>query len=889
MSKDKETLLVIDGHSMAFRSFYGIKPDNFRLESGQYTNAVYGFFSSLLSLIDIEHPTYLAVAFDYSKNTFRKDEYPEYKEGRKPTPEEFKGQIQLIQDLLDSMNIKWFWTEKYEADDIVATISQLAVDSGKKAVVFSGDKDVLQLVSSDVTVRYPKNGRRTPIAYTPSKVERDFGVPANVYPDLAALTGEKADNLPSVPGLGSKTALSLIQKYGSLENLFKNLHELSGRYTRNLPDYVDIVKRNRHLNELVRKVPLPIESVEDLKIIGMDKEKTIKFLDHIKSNRLKMKILDAYPECGFDSVASIEIQKQNCTTAEELIKYFENNESNQYSITLIGDKTNKPFVMCNMVLFISNDKSCIKVDLQPDKNKFAYLKAFFADEKICKVFFDFKSILHALKPLGFNNFNNVDDVLLQAYLLDPDKTEYLIEDIIHTYLGYNLKNSGETESALFDLESNLAYFEITNCLLKLSNILKNILKERELLDIYKNIEIPIADILFEMEDTGISLDKQRLYELEKEFANSVQMAERIAYEAIGNKEINLSSPKQLQKVLFEDLKMQPTKKTKNGNYTTNAEALKDLYIQTGHEFLGAVIEHRNSIKLLQIVKGIIKQDFGDNKVHTSFLQTTAATGRLSSANPNLQNIPARTTDGSKIREVFVKSDGYEGLMTADYSQIEMRIMAHLCGDETLINAFKRGDDLHKVAASIVYGVPVEDVTSLQRSHIKAVTYGLVYGLSPYGLSRQLSISVGHAHKLMDKYFQQFGRVREFLNEQVEIATKRGYTQTIFGRKRYMADLDSSNYNRREAARRAALNAPIQGSAADIIKVAMIKVVSRMKEEGLKSNLLLQVHDELIFDVYLGERAELEKIVKDCMTSAIALDVPLEVGIGFGDNWRYAAH
>lgn len=882
MSKNKETLLVIDGHSMAFRSFYGIKPDNFQLPSGQYTNAVYGFFNSLLLLMQAESPTYLAVAFDYSKKTFRKDEYPDYKEGRKATPEEFKGQIGLIQNLLDAMNIKWFWIENYEADDIVATLSKMAVDNGNKVTIFSGDRDALQLVDDNVTLRYPKIGHKVPLTYTPESVEKDFGVPPHLYSDLAALTGEKADNLPGVPGLGAKTALGLIQKYGSLEGIFENLHELSGRYTRNLPDNVELVRRNRRLNTLLKDVPLGV-SMEDLLIEGMDEEKTLEFLSSISSNRLKDKILDIYPVKGKSRLTLPKAEQTVAHSNDDLEKWLDNNKTDKYGVWVSGSTgVDNPYLSA---VYLSTDTACIKLDFA--KDSFESLVRVLKDENISKVFFDFKASLHSFYTKNITNITNVDDVMLQAYLLDPDRSNYVLEELVFSYLGFEIAVSDEPEDLFSEIENDTHIFDLTCALLSLNDLLKNKLVERQLYSTYENIEMPVSRVLFEMEKTGIALDKERLYELEKDFSERVEFAKRQAFESIGH-EINLSSPKQLQVVLFDELKMPFTKKTKSG-YTTNAEALMDLYIQTGHEFLGALLEHRNVIKLHQIVKTLMKQDLGDGRIHTTFLQSGTGTGRLSSVNPNLQNIPSRSDDGNKIREVFTYSDGYEGIMTADYSQIEMRIMAHLCEDETLIGAFNSGEDLHKVAASIVYGVPKEEVTATQRTHVKAVTYGLVYGLSPYGLSRQLSIGVAQARNLVDRYFERFGRVRDFLNEQVELASENGFTTTIFGRKRYLPDLDSGAYASREAARRAALNAPIQGSAADIIKIAMVKVSDALKEKGLKSKMLLQVHDELIFDVYKDEHVELEKLVRECMGSAVSLSVPLEVGVGFGANWKDAAH
>ncbi len=885
MSKDKETLLVIDGHSMAFRSFYGIKPDNFQLPSGQYTNAVYGFFNSLLLLMQSESPRYLAVAFDYSKKTFRKDEYPDYKEGRKPTPEEFKGQIALIQELLDAMNIKWFWKENYEADDIVATLAKMAVDNDDKVTIFSGDRDALQLVNKNVTLRYPKIGHRVPLVYTPESVEKDFGVPPHLYSDLAALTGEKADNLPGVPGLGLKTALGLVQKYGSLDAIFENLHELSGRYTRNLPDNVELVRRNRRLNTLLDTVPLDI-SMEDLRIEGMDEEKTLAFLSSISSNRLKEKILDIFPTKGKARKSIPKAQGQTCVTDEEFSKWLDNNSSDKYGIWITGNtNVENPYLSR---VYISTGLQCAKLDFDLNKDGFTTFVNLLSNPKVSKVFFDYKGCLQSFYTHGITDINNVQDVMLQSYILDPDRSKYILEELIFSHLGYDISNTEEPEDLFSEFENDSQIMDLSCAILSLEKVLVEKLVERDLYATYEDIELPTSNVLFDMERVGIAIDEYRLEELEKEFNQRVEFAKRQAFESIGH-EINLSSPKQLQGVLFDELKMPYTKKTRNG-YTTNAEALMDLYIQTGHEFLGAVLEHRNVIKLHQIVKTLMKHiNEQDGRIHTTFQQHGTATGRLSSVNPNLQNIPSRTDDGNKIREVFIRSNKYEGLMTADYSQIEMRIMAHLSEDETLITAFKNGEDLHKVAASIVYGIPKEAVTDTQRSHVKAVSYGLVYGLSPYGLSRQLAIGVGQARDLIDRYFERFGKVRDFLNDQVKLASENGFTTTIFGRKRYITDLDSGSYSSREAARRAALNAPIQGSAADIIKIAMVNISKVLEENKMKSKMLLQIHDELIFDVYEGERESLEILVRQAMGNATSLSVPLEVGIGFGNNWREAAH
>ncbi len=889
-------MLLVDGHSMAFRAFYALRAENFRTSQGQYTNAVYGFTTTLLKLIATYNPTYVAVAFDLPGGTFRTRKYPEYKGGRAATPEEFKGQISLIQETLDTLGITWLTHEDVEADDIVATLSVRGQEAGFHVYIASGDKDAYQLVTEHCTLLYPMPRSHMQIL-DPSGVEAKTGLRPEEYPDLAALNGEGADNLPGVPGVGPKTALKWIREYGGLAGILEHKEEIKGKAGESLRTHVEQVLLNRELNRLLTDVPIPQE-MEHYRMRGVEREDLHALFDTLDFTGLRSKVLQELPaRDGSRGSASQDFSLEGVDiTRSDLAGWLAQHNVPEWGLALTGSYA--PGRGDVESFAIASGKSVFaaeRVDLTPaDEVAFA---AWLADPKIAKACHGSKEYCHALRGTGEFRLAGVScDTVLAAYLLHPDQREYDFADLALRHLGVDIQQGEEGTLPGFYGDNDATAHQAV-AVVPLAQALREELavqgEEGDLLQ----LELAVAQILEEMEAIGIEVDSPYLEELRYGFDDRVNTAAQSAYAAIG-REINLSSPKQLSALLFDELELPPTKKIRSG-YTTNAEALADLAARIasredenalkGQIFLASLLEHRDAIKLRQAVEGLQRSVLSDGRVHTTYQQAVAATGRLSSTDPNLQNIHARTVEGLHIREAFRASEGFDGLMTADYSQIEMRLMASLSGDKALIEAFLDGADLHTFMASRVFGVDESAVSGLQRSKIKAMSYGLAYGLSAFGLSKQLHIEVGEAQRLVEDYFTRFGNVRTYLESLVERARRDGYTETILGRRRYLPELTSANRQLRESAERMALNAPIQGSAADIIKLAMVAVAHSLAETGLRSRLLLQVHDELVLEVAPGEREQVESILRREMAGVVQLTVPLSVGVGFGTNWREAAH
>lgn len=896
-------LLLIDGHSIAFRSFYALRAENFRTAGGVYTNAVYGFSSTLLKLVTEYHPTHIAVAFDLPGGTFRTREYSEYKGGRAATPEEFKGQIELIQSMLDALGVTWLTKDDYEADDIVASLATQAQKRNMPVLIASGDKDSFQLVNENCTVLYPMP-RSEMLTLDRAGVEKKTGVTPERYSDLAALVGEKADNLPGVPGVGPKTAIKWLAEYGDLEGVLAHAGDISGKVGEALRENIDSVRRNRELNQLVCDLNL-VNSLDDLHLAGVNPRELHELCDSLEINALRSRLIEAFPvrEGSEQSAPVTDFSLDDLDVYETgLANWLAEHSAPLYGLALTGSTTPTQGYIDSFAIADGAGSvfSAAHCDLSPEDD--TALRAWLADTTTAKVAHGVKGIRHALDGAGgYELDGELKDTLLAAYLLHPDQRNYDIEGLCLRYLSYDL--SEMTDQGMIpglEAEGEVKPIAARAAVLPaLFGALDRALDAQGEDGTLLNLEIDVSRILFDMEKAGVGVDEGYLDELHSRFEEQVNEAVRCAHEAIG-KEVNLSSPKQLSAVLFDELNLPKTRKTKSG-YTTNADALEELLGKIayreddkavkGQAFLASVLKHRDVIKLLQSVEGLTRAIRSDGRIHTTYQQAVAATGRLSSTEPNLQNIHARTEEGIHIREAFIAQSPYVELMTADYSQIEMRLMASFSGDEELIAAFNEGADLHTYVASRVFGIPESDVSPAQRSKIKAMSYGLAYGLSAFGLSRQLKIDVGEAQGLMDDYFSRFGKVRDYLESLVEQARKDGYTQTFLGRRRYLPDLTSTNRPVREAAERMALNAPIQGSAADIIKIAMLSVDNDLRESGLTSRMLLQVHDELIFEVAPGERDELEALVRRAMGSADqgTLAVPLVVGVGFGANWRAAAH
>jgi DNA polymerase I len=890
-------LLLLDGHSLAYRAFYALPVENFSTSTGQHTNAVYGFTSMLINVLRDEDPTHVAVAFDVSRQTFRSDEYADYKAGRSATPSEFQGQLPLLREVLDALSITYVEAPGYEADDILATLTRQAVADGLEVVLCTGDRDAFQLVGEQVTMLYPVRGVSEVWRMDPATVEEKYLVPPNRYSDLAALVGESSDNLPGVPGVGPKTAAKWINQYGDLAGIVAHVDEIKGKAGESLRAHLDNVLRNRRLNQLVMDVPLDV-GITDLERRTWQREEVHRVFDSLEFRVLRDRLFATFDsgtdevEGGFDLEASVLLPEDvegwvghHCgedTVGLHVIGHWVRGEGDATALAIATEAGPAAYIDL--------------LTLEPAGE--AALGAWLEDPQRPKVLHDAKVPIHALAARGWRLCGLVSDTALAAYLARPDQRSYDLADLTVRHLGRELSND-RTESAgqgMLDFGGGEAAAEAAaedamvraRAVLELSGALAERLDEIGARGLLTDIELPLVDVLIDMEDAGIAVDRLGLEALEADFDAKMTAAQEDAYAAIDGQQINLGSPKQLQVVLFETLQMPKTKRTKTG-YTTDAEALADLYAKTEHPFLEALLRHRDTSRLRVTVEGLLKSIAPDERIHTTYLQTIAATGRLSSTDPNLQNVPIRTEEGRRIREVFVVGEGFETLMSADYSQIEMRIMAHLSGDAGLTAAFTSGEDLHRFVGSRVFGVEPADVTAEMRAKIKAMSYGLAYGLSAFGLSRQLTISTDEARGLMDDYFERFGGVRDYLRDIVAEARQTGYTETMLGRRRYLPDLTSDNRQRREMAERMALNAPIQGSAADIIKVAMMAVCRALVDSGARSRLLLQVHDELVLEVAPGERSDLEALVRQEMGSAVEMTVPLDVNVGIGDTWHAAAH
>ena len=884
-------LMVLDGHSMAFRAFYALPVENFTTSTGQHTNAVHGFVAMLINLLRNEKPTHVAVAWDLAGGTFRTTEYSEYKAGRAAIPPEFPGQIDFIKEVLDALHIVHLSKENYEADDILATLSTRATTEGFKTLLVSGDRDAMQLVNDQVTVLYPRKGVSDLARMTPEAVEEKYLVPPARYPELAALVGESADHLLGVPGVGPKTAVKWLTAYDGLENLIRQANTVKGKAGQSFRDHLDDVIRNRKLNALVRDLDLDV-TLAELARHPWDPKATRAVFDTLEFRTLWDRVRALATESDADGVDDVD------DTLEILGTVLEPGTLNDWLSTTAGrigvDVTGSWGSGSGDVEAVALggvDGNAVWFDaaeLSPeDEDVFA---AWLADKDRPKAMHSAKGPVEALAERGWEVAGLTCDTELASYLLHPDRRAHKFDDAVRTHLNVALGEvEDNSDQAMLDFgEDHFAEsMERAVAVTRLADVMEKEVEARGGSELLHDVEMGVQRCLISMERAGIAVDTDIFEGLRSEFDERVTRAEEAAWEAAGEK-INLSSPKQLQGVLFDKLDMPKTRRTKSG-YTTDADALAGLYETTEHPFLAHLLEHRDAIKLRQTVDGLLKEIRDDGRVHTTYMQTVAVTGRLSSKDPNLQNIPMRTEEGRRIREGFVVGEGYESLLSADYSQIEMRIMAHVSGDQSLIDAFQSGQDFHTVTASHVFGVAPEDVSVVQRSKIKAMNYGLAYGLSAYGLSNQLKVSVGEAKELMADYFSRFGKVHEYLEEVVDQARRQGYTETLLGRRRYLPDLTSTNRQRRDMAERAALNAPIQGSAADLIKLAMLATDQKLAEAALTSRVLLQVHDELILEVAKGEEEKVREIVTNAMGHAMDLSVPLTVSIGVGRSWFDAAH
>lgn len=889
------TLLLLDGHSLAYRAFFALPAENFKTHSGQTTNAVYGFTSMLINLLRDEQPTHVAAAFDVSRQTFRAEAFPEYKANRAKTPDEFKGQVEITKDVLGAMGIPVMAEAGFEADDIIATLTTQATALGYRVLVCTGDRDALQLVTPDVTVLYPKRGVSELTRFTPEEVEGKYGLTPRQYPDYAALRGDPSDNLPGIPGVGEKTAAKWIREYGSLDQLVDRVDEVRGKVGDSLRANLSAVVLNRQLTEMVRDVPLPY-TPDQLVLAPWDRDKIHMLFDDLEFRVLRDRLFDTLSSAEPEAEEGFEVRGGALAPGEVSAWLAEHARTGARSgVSVVGTGTPYAGDVTAVTIAAADGEGAYIVATTATPEDEQALGDWLADPSAPKALHEAKAAVHALRGRGWVLGGLTSDTALAAYLVRPGQRTFNLDDLSLRYLKRELRveESEQGQLSLLDTEDQAdaaaaeAQILRARAVLDLAAALDGELETIESTGLLADMELPLLGVLATVEATGIAVDTAHFSDLQSRFADEINQAANAAY-AVIDKQINLGSPKQLQVVLFEDLGMPKTKKTKTG-YTTDADALQSLFEKTGHPFLEHLLAHRDATRLKVTVDGLLKAVADDDRIHTTFNQTVAATGRLSSTEPNLQNIPVRTDAGRQIRDGFVVGAGYDYLLTADYSQIEMRIMAHLSRDEGLIEAFNTGEDLHSFVGSRAFGVPIEEVTPELRRRVKAMSYGLAYGLSAYGLASQLKISTEEAKGQMDAYFARFGGVRDYLHEVVEQARKDGYTSTLYGRRRYLPDLNSDNRQRREVAERAALNAPIQGTAADIIKVAMIDVQSALAETGLKSRMLLQVHDELVLEVVESEREQVETLVREKMAGAIELSVPLEVSVGTGRSWDAAAH
>ncbi|MBW0113430.1 DNA polymerase I, partial [Pseudonocardia sp. KRD-182] len=874
--------------------------------TGQTTNAVYGFTSMLINLLRDEAPTHLAVAFDVSRKTFRSEKFTEYKANRSATPDDFRGQVDLIKEVLRALSIPFFAVDNFEADDVIATLATQAEADGFQVAITTGDRDAFQLVSDNVMVLYPTRGVSELGRIDPAAVMERYGLTPAQYPDFAALRGDPSDNLPNIPGVGEKTAAKWVREYGSLAELTDRVDEVKGKAGDALRANLANVLLNRQLTELIRDVPLDAVPAE-LEVRPWDRDAVHRLFDELEFRVLRERLFSTLVSAEPEAEGGIEVQGSALAPGEvrawldahardgrRVGLAFHGITGGAVSGDLAGIAlaAGEPSVEARAAGADAGVPQAAYLEvttLTPDDE--AALGEWLADASVPKAAHDAKSALHALRGRGWTLAGLTSDTALAAYLTRPGQRSFDLADLALRHLRRELRVDGAEESGQLsllggeeeaDAERANGQMVAASAVAELAGALDVELAEKAATSLLTGLELPLEYVLADLETAGIAVDGEALAALEADFAGQVKQAAQDAYAVIG-KEINLGSPKQLQVVLFDELDMPKTKRTKTG-YTTDADALQTLYEQTGNEFLQHLLLHRDATRLKVTVDGLLKSVADDGRIHTTYSQTIAATGRLSSTEPNLQNVPIRTAAGRRIRETFVVGshpDGtaYAELMTADYSQIEMRIMAHLSEDAALIEAFRSRHDFHAETAARVFGVEPTEVTPAQRAKIKAMNYGLAYGLSAFGLSNQLRISTEEARGLMEDYFAGFGGVRDYLAGVVDQARKDGFTATIMDRRRYLPDLTSDNRQRREMAERMALNAPIQGSAADIIKVAMLGVHRALAAEGLRSRMLLQVHDELVLEVAEGEKEQLEELVRREMAAAAELSVPLEVSVG----------
>ncbi|PWG60821.1 DNA polymerase I [Bifidobacterium catulorum] len=935
-------LLVVDGHSLAFRAYFALPVENFSTESGLATNAVWGFANMLSRVILDERPTHVAVAFDVKGGTFRNELLPQYKGTRDAAPEDLLEQLPVIQDMLKALGVTYIEKPGYEGDDVIGSLASMGEDSGFDTLVLSGDRDAFQLIDDKITVLYPGHHFKDLKHMTPQSVEEKYKVSPRQYPDLAALRGETADNIPGVPGVGDGFAAKWLNQFGSLEGIIEHADEIKGKKGEALREHIEQVKLNRQVNALVRDLDLGVDLAELVL-----SQPNLTALDKLFSRlefgpRTKSRILKAFPEgvAGPDytdeatSQEIVEPRVDRLATEDGVLPESFRSWADEHIAGVIrpcvvaddADALDDPthtvesfWVMhavgstrlgtsrLTSLIVTAPDNHAVILDRSRVELCRDAIHSLLSSHSGALAVHGYKEQRHLLASVGVDVPHPWFDTQLAGYLVESDyHPESLDAAAVHFLdvvppeqdrpaqgeLAFDEVDDADDnaqDAAMDDALARQAAYVV-----ELTRRLVPMTVQRGQYALLHTVEIPVSQVLAAMESVGAAVDEGRLIGMRDRFATEAREAQEQAWQSAG-KRINLQSPKQLQAVLFDDMRLRGTRKTKSGGYTTDAAALQELAVRNVNNerastFLVALLRHRETNKLKQIVQSLLDEvNHDDGRIHTTFEQTVAATGRLSSAAPNLQNIPNRNAAGREIRGAFVPGEGFVSLMSCDYSQVELRIMAHCSGDESLIEAFRSGADFHRYVASLVYEIPMDDITGDQRSHVKAMSYGLAYGLSTYGLAQQLKISPAEADVLKDKYFATFGKVHEYLEGLVSQARNNGYTETMFGRRRYFPGLKSGNRRVRDAAERAALNAPIQGTAADIMKIAMIKADSELRGHGLRSRIILQIHDELVLEIAPGEGDRATEVVRDAMEHAVDLDVPLDVSTGIGDDWQLAAH
>ena len=875
-----KTLVIIDGNSIINRAFYAL-PEMSNKE-GLKTNAIYGFTNMLLKIIDTYNPTHISVAFDRKAPTFRHIEFKEYKAGRKKMPDELREQFEPLKDLLDKFNIHRLEIDGYEADDIIGTVSKIAEDNGFKVYIVTGDKDAIQLASNKTTTLITKKGVGKVEEYDYDSVIEKYEMTPTQFIDLKGLMGDKSDNIPGVPGIGEKTGIKLIKEFSSIEGIFDNIDSIKGSTKKKLEENKELAIMSKKLATIIRDVPVEF-NLEELEYGNYNTKDILDVFKYLGFTSLIPRIGSLDESEDIVNEANVEISKLE-DIDEFINKVKENNELIIKTVTREGNILDKRI----KYIFLSVDGKKI---YYVEENSIHKLEYIFTSNEIKKLGYNLKDDYIALKPYSIKLENIYFDITIAEYLIDSmSSTSYECSAIAMKYLTKKVKTKEELlgKGVKAKKYQDLSFEELSSHISQIIDTVKSVmpimeenLKESNMDGLLYHVEMPLVEVLADMEYEGVKVDKEKLNELGSQFKEIIKKLESEIYE-ISGEEFNINSPKQLGVILFEKLGLPVIKKTKTG-YSTNAEVLDKLKDQS--PIIDKIIEYRQIVKLnstyveglLSIINPI------DGRIHSSFNQTITTTGRISSTEPNLQNIPVKLEMGRNIRKVFI-SDKECKLVDADYSQVELRVLAHMSQDETMIDAFKHNEDIHTKTASQVFNVSMDEVTSKQRSDAKAVNFGIVYGKSDFGLSEDLNIPVKQAKEYIENYFNKYNKIKEFMDNIIDDASSNGYVTTILNRRRYIPEIKSSNFMLRNAGKRAAMNAPIQGSAADIIKIAMINVYKKLEENNLKSKLILQVHDELIVEAVDSEIDIVKKIVKDEMENAVCLDVNLDVDLNIGDSW-----